>query len=32
MRGEALLAAGEGNLAANEFQKILDHGGIVWNC
>jgi hypothetical protein len=27
-----LLAAGEGNLAANEFQKILDHGGIVWNC
>jgi serine/threonine protein kinase/tetratricopeptide (TPR) repeat protein len=32
VRGEALLAAGEGNLAAIEFQKILDHNGIVWNC
>ncbi len=26
-----LLAAGQGNAAA-EFQKILDHSGIVWNC
>ena len=25
------LAAGLGSAAA-EFQKILDHGGIVWNC
>jgi len=32
VRGEAYLAAGEGKLAANEFQKILDHGGMVWNC
>jgi hypothetical protein len=26
------LAAGQGNAAASEFQKILDHNGIVWNC
>jgi tetratricopeptide (TPR) repeat protein len=32
VRGEAYLAAGEGTSAAGEFQKILDHGGIVWNC
>ena len=32
VRGEAYLAAGQGNAAAAEFQKILDHGGIVWNC
>ena len=32
VRGEAYLAAGQGNTAAAEFQKILDHGGIVWNC
>ena len=32
VRGEAYLAAGQGNAAATEFQKILDHGGIVWNC
>jgi eukaryotic-like serine/threonine-protein kinase len=31
VRGEAYLAAGQGAAAA-EFQKILDHGGIVWNC
>jgi hypothetical protein len=31
VRGEAYLAAGQGNAAA-EFQKILDHSGIVWNC
>jgi eukaryotic-like serine/threonine-protein kinase len=23
---------GQGNAAAAEFQKILDHSGIVWNC
>lgn len=32
LRGEAYLAAGRGNAAATEFQKILDHGGLVWNC
>jgi eukaryotic-like serine/threonine-protein kinase len=32
IRGEAYLAAGEGSAAAAEFQKILDHSGIVWNC
>jgi serine/threonine protein kinase/tetratricopeptide (TPR) repeat protein len=32
VRGEAYLAAGQGFLAAVEFQKILDHSGIVWNC
>jgi len=32
IRGEAYLAAGQGNEAAAEFQKILDHSGIVWNC
>ena len=32
VRGEAYLAAGQGTAAAGEFQKILDHSGIVWNC
>jgi serine/threonine protein kinase/tetratricopeptide (TPR) repeat protein len=32
VRGEAYLAAGQGNAAAAEFQKIIDHDGIVWNC
>jgi eukaryotic-like serine/threonine-protein kinase len=32
LRGEAYLAAGQGSAAAAEFQKILDHSGIVWNC
>ena len=31
VRGEAYLAAGQGSAAAAEFQKILDHSGIVWN-
>lgn len=26
------MAAGQGNAAAAEFQKIIDHSGIVWNC
>ncbi len=30
--GEAYLAAGQGSAAAAEFQKILDHSGIAWNC
>jgi len=32
VRGEAYLAAGQGKEASVEFQKILDHSGIVWNC
>jgi DNA-binding winged helix-turn-helix (wHTH) protein/tetratricopeptide (TPR) repeat protein len=32
VRGEAYLAARQGSPAAAEFQKILDHSGIVWNC
>jgi eukaryotic-like serine/threonine-protein kinase len=31
VRGGAYLAAHQGNEAAAEFQKILDHRGIVWN-
>jgi tetratricopeptide (TPR) repeat protein len=32
IRGEAYLAAAQGSAAAAEFQKILDHSGIVSNC
>jgi eukaryotic-like serine/threonine-protein kinase len=32
IRGQAYLAARQGAQAAAEFQKILDHSGIVWNC
>jgi hypothetical protein len=32
VRGQAHLAAGHGSAASVEFQKILDHSGIVWNC
>ncbi len=32
IRGEAYLAAGQGKEAATEFQNIIDHSGIVWNC
>jgi serine/threonine protein kinase/Tfp pilus assembly protein PilF len=32
MRGEAYLAGGQGAAAATEFQKILDHSGLIWNC
>ena len=32
VRGNADLAAGQGGVAAAEFQKLLDHSGIVWNC
>jgi hypothetical protein len=31
VRGEVYLAAHQGNLAAAEFQKILDHRGVVRN-
>jgi len=32
IRGQAYLAAGQGPAAAAEFQKFLDHRGIVQNC
>lgn len=32
IRGEAYLAGGQGSAAAAEFQRILDHSGLVWNC
>jgi len=32
VRGEAYLAAGQGSAAAAEFEKILEHDGIVGNC
>jgi serine/threonine protein kinase/tetratricopeptide (TPR) repeat protein len=32
IRGDAYLAQGQGKEAAAEFQKILDHSGLVWNC
>jgi tetratricopeptide (TPR) repeat protein len=32
VRGEAYLAAGQGTAAAGEFQKIIDHSGVVGNC
>ncbi|MGA8762662.1 MAG: protein kinase [Candidatus Sulfotelmatobacter sp.] len=31
LRGEAYLATGQGSAAAGEFQKIIDHPGLVWN-
>jgi len=32
IRGEAYIASGQGSPAAAEFQKILDHSGLVGNC
>jgi eukaryotic-like serine/threonine-protein kinase len=32
VRGQAFLALGKGAEAEGEFRKILDHGGLVWNC
>jgi hypothetical protein len=32
VRGETYLAAGKDSAAVAEFQKILDHSGIVGNC
>jgi len=32
VRGQAYLTEGQGPQAAAEFQRILDHSGIVWNC
>jgi len=31
-QGEAYLAAGQGRAAVTEFQKLIDHRGITWNC
>jgi serine/threonine protein kinase/tetratricopeptide (TPR) repeat protein len=32
VRAEAYLSTQQGQLAASEFQKILDHRGLLWNC
>jgi tetratricopeptide (TPR) repeat protein len=32
VRAEAYLSAHQGQLTAAEFQKILDHRGLLWNC
>jgi eukaryotic-like serine/threonine-protein kinase len=32
IRAEAYLSAQKGRAAAAEFQKILDHRGLLWNC
>jgi predicted Zn-dependent protease len=32
IRGEAYLGAKQGSAAATEFQKLLDHRGLVANC
>jgi tRNA A-37 threonylcarbamoyl transferase component Bud32/Flp pilus assembly protein TadD len=32
VRAEAYLSAQQGQLAATEFQKILGHRGLLWNC
>ena len=32
IRGQGYLASGNATAAAAEFQKVLDHNGIVWNC
>lgn len=32
IRADTLLASGKGGEAAAEFQRLIDHNGIVWNC
>jgi eukaryotic-like serine/threonine-protein kinase len=32
LRGEAYLAEGDGNQAAAEFRKLIEHRGITWSC
>jgi eukaryotic-like serine/threonine-protein kinase len=32
IRGQAYLQTRQGTAAAAQFQKILDHSGMVWNC
>jgi len=32
VRAQTYLPAEQGSAAAAEFQKILDHRGLLWNC
>jgi eukaryotic-like serine/threonine-protein kinase len=32
VKAQAYLASGQATEAATEFQKIIDHSGMVWNC
>ena len=32
IRGQGYLASGNATAAAAEFQKVIDHNGVVWNC
>jgi len=32
VRAQTYLTAEQGSAAASEFQKILDHRGLLWNC
>ena len=32
VRAQAYLSAEQGSAATAEFQKILDHRGLLWNC
>jgi predicted Zn-dependent protease len=32
VRAQAYLSAEQGSAATSEFQKILDHRGLLWNC
>jgi predicted Zn-dependent protease len=32
VRAQAYLNAPQSSAAVTEFQKILDHGGLLWNC
>jgi tetratricopeptide (TPR) repeat protein len=32
IKGQAYLASGQATDAATEFEKIIDHAGMVWNC
>jgi hypothetical protein len=32
LRGQAYLAGQKGTAAATQFQKVIEHDGVVWNC
>ena len=32
IRGQTYLTSGQSGAAGDEFQKIIDHSGLVWNC
>jgi hypothetical protein len=32
LRGQAFLFGGQGRAAEAEFQEIVEHSGIIWNC